>query len=68
MEEYQIKKDEIENAQKRDVLKDVETPEYKLLSDTLEHLEENDYLEQFIEATDYHEFQDKTNQYQEENK
>ena len=43
----------IDKAEDRDVLNDIETPENKLLSETLEQLEEKDYLERFMEETDY---------------
>ena len=51
----------------RDVLNDIETPENKLLSETLEQLEEKDYLECFMEETDYDNFQNKCDDYSNEN-
>ena len=53
----------IDKAEDRDVLNDIETPENKLLSETLEQLEEKDYLERFMEETDYDNFQNKCDDY-----
>ncbi len=57
----------IDKAEDRDVLNDIETPENKLLSETLEQLEEKDYLERFMEETDYDYFQNKCDDYSNEN-
>ena len=57
----------IDKAEDRDVLNDIETPENKLLSETLEQLEEKDYLERFMEETDYDNFQNKCDDYSNEN-
>lgn len=56
----------IDKAEDRDVLNDIETPENKLLSETLEQLEEKDYLERFMEETDYDYFQNKCDDYSNE--
>ena len=64
MNEYQ---DMIDQAQDRDILNDIETPEYKLLEETLENLESKDYLGRFIDETDYDNFQNKCSLYEEEN-
>ncbi len=53
----------VDEAEERDVLNDIETPENKLLSETLEQLEEKDYLERFMEETDYDNFQNKCDDY-----
>lgn len=57
----------VDEAEERDVLNDIETPENKLLSETLEQLEEKDYLECFMEETDYDNFQNKCDDYSNEN-
>jgi len=57
----------VDEAEERDVLNDIETPENKLLSETLEQLEEKDYLERFMEETDYDNFQNKCDDYSNEN-
>ena len=57
----------VDEAEERDVLNDIETPENKLLSETLEQLEEKDYLERFMEETDYDYFQNKCDDYSNEN-
>ena len=57
----------VDEAEERDVLNDIETPENKLLSETLERLEEKDYLERFMEETDYDNFQNKCDDYSNEN-
>ena len=64
MHEYQ---DMIDQAEDRDILNDIETPEYKLLEETLENLESKDYLGRFIDETDYDNFQNKCSLYEEEN-
>ena len=64
MNEYQ---DMIDQAEDRDILNDIETPEYKLLEETLENLESKDYLGRFIDETDYDNFQTKCSLYEEEN-
>ncbi len=64
MNEYQ---DMIDQAEDRDILNDIETPEYKLLEETLENLESKDYLGRFIDETDYDNFQNKCSLYEEEN-
>lgn len=64
MNEYQ---DMIDQAEDRDILNDIETPEYKLLEETLENLENKDYLGRFIDETDYDNFQNKCSLYEEEN-
>lgn len=64
MEEKQIKVDVLEDAKTRDVRNDIETPEYKMLSDTLDKIEEEDYLDTFLEATDYTTFEDKCHSYE----
>ncbi|MBS7020842.1 MAG: hypothetical protein KH135_03095 [Firmicutes bacterium] len=64
MEEKQIKVDVLEDAKTRDVRNDIETPEYKMLSDTLDKIEEEDYLDTFLEATDYTTFEDKCYSYE----
>ncbi len=56
----------IENAEDRDMTNDLETPEYKMLADTLDHLEQEDYLKRFIDETDYDTFQDKCQTYEQE--
>ena len=56
----------IENAEDRDTTNDLETPEYKMLADTLDHLEQEDYLKRFIDETDYDTFQDKCQTYEQE--
>lgn len=56
----------IENAEDRDTTNDLETPEYKMLADTLDHLEREDYLKRFIDETDYDTFQDKCQTYEQE--
>lgn len=53
----------IEEASDRNILNDIETPENKLLLETLEQLEEKDYLERFVEETDYDNFQNKCDHY-----
>ena len=53
----------IEEAFDRNILNDIETPENKLLLETLEQLEEKDYLERFVEETDYDNFQNKCDHY-----
>lgn len=53
----------IEEASDRNILNDIETPENKLLLETLEQLEEKDYLERFVEETDYDNFQNKCDYY-----
>lgn len=57
----------VNEAEDRDILNDIETPENKLLSETLEQLEEKDYLERFMEETDYDNFQNKCDDYSNEN-
>ena len=57
----------VNEAEERDILNDIETPENKLLSETLEQLEEKDYLECFMEETDYDNFQNKCDHYSNEN-
>jgi len=57
----------VNEAKDRDILNDIETPENKLLSETLEQLEEKDYLECFMEETDYDNFQNKCDDYSNEN-
>ncbi len=57
----------VNEAEDRDILNDIETPENKLLSETLEQLEEKDYLECFMEETDYDNFQNKCDDYSNEN-
>ena len=57
----------VNEAEDRDILNDIETPENKLLSETLEQLEEKDYLECFMEETDYANFQNKCDDYSNEN-
>lgn len=57
----------VDEAEDRDILNDIETPENKLLSETLEQLEEKDYLECFMEETDYDNFQNKCDDYSNEN-
>ena len=57
----------VDEAEDRDILNDIETPENKLLSETLEQLEEKDYLERFMEETDYDNFQNKCDDYSNEN-
>lgn len=64
MNEYQ---DMIDQAEDRNILNDIETPEYKLLEETLENLESKDYLGRFIDETDYDNFQNKCSLYEEEN-
>ena len=64
MNEYQ---DMIDQAEDRDILNDIETPEYKLLEETLENLKSKDYLGRFIDETDYDNFQNKCSLYEEEN-
>lgn len=64
MNEYQ---DMIDQAEDRDILNGIETPEYKLLEETLENLESKDYLGRFIDETDYDNFQNKCSLYEEEN-
>ena len=64
MNEYQDMSDQAED---RDILNDIETPEYKLLEETLENLESKDYLGRFIDETDYDNFQNKCSLYEEEN-
>lgn len=56
----------VNEAEDRDILNDIETPENKLLSETLEQLEEKDYLECFMEETDYDNFQNKCDDYSNE--
>lgn len=53
----------VNEAEDRDILNDIETAENKLLSETLEQLEEKDYLECFMEETDYDNFQNKCDDY-----
>lgn len=48
------------------MINDLETPEYKMLADTLDHLEQEDYLKRFIDETDYDTFQDKCQTYEQE--
>lgn len=57
----------VNEVEDRDILNDIETPENKLLSETLEQLEEKDYLECFMEETDYDNFQNKCDDYSNEN-
>lgn len=57
----------VNEAEDRNILNDIETPENKLLSETLEQLEEKDYLECFMEETDYDNFQNKCDDYSNEN-
>lgn len=64
MEDNKINVDVLENAKKRDVIQDIETPEYKMLSDTLDNIAEEDYLDTFLEVVDYHEFEDKFHSYE----